>query len=193
MANTFIIPARLLESAIKSLADHAQKTTRDGSVSVIQGIRVKADDGLLELVGTDGCRLLTVSLADHQLAGTYPNFAQIVPTSFSSRMVVPGAALIASLRHLPVNKNDGSPVRLVMNGKLRIEGQDAQATIPADIVHPDGEAVMTFNRDFLVDAIRATAPAGDVMIEFNGPHQAALIHAAVEDPAAKALLMPIRQ
>ncbi len=196
MATSFTIPAETLLAIVKDLARHASH----GDKSVISGIHVSIkDDGKIELAATDGYRLAVADVTRHKIDGHYPNYRQIMPRATIGVATFNGKAMLAALKAMPVDKVKGNAVTVTMNGSITLEAEGTRSSIPGAVDHLPGsdEDVMTFNRDYLMDSIKAALAvdwhgSGDVVLRFNGPCQAAVVTSVAVDPCVQSLVMPIR-
>lgn len=124
-------------------------------------------------------RLKNVEMVAQLIQGTFPNFSQLIPTSFTSRATVQVSEFLREIRIASVFARDGSGiVRLVvtpgegaMPGKVVISARaeeigDNQGEVDAVV---EGEGVkIAFNGKYLLDLLQAL-DGGDLKIETSGP------------------------
>jgi DNA polymerase III subunit beta len=118
--------------------------------------------------------------------GTFPDFRQIVPREFATRLEVGRDDFLAAVRRAGFFARDNNDVvRLsakaaadeLAPGNLEVsataaERGSSQSHVPAAISGPEGE--IAFNSRYLIDML-SIVRTGRVMIGMNGPNQAGVV------------------
>ena len=121
--------------------------------------------------------------------GTFPDFRQIVPREFATRLEVGRDEFLAAVRRAGFFARDNNDVvRLsakaaddeLAPGNLEVsataaERGSSQSHVPAAINGPEGE--IAFNSRYLIDVL-SILRTGRVMIGMNGANQAGVVQAA---------------
>jgi DNA polymerase-3 subunit beta len=149
-------------------------------------VRLGARDAVFESGGT---RLTT-----RLIEGEYPNYRNLLPSSYPNTLTVGRDALLESLRRVKILAQDSTPVRLHLGGDtlgLSAITQDVgNATEEIDATYEGTEMTVAFNPDYLsagVDAIDAE----EVTLSTLDPMKPAVIRAVGRDDYVY-LLMPVR-
>jgi DNA polymerase-3 subunit beta len=135
-------------------------------------------------------------LTSRSLDGTYPNYRQLIPESFSRTIAVDRRALVAALERVAVladQHNNVVKLSTEATGQLLIEAdaQDVGSGSEAVAAVIDGDPVqIAFNVRYLLDGLKAMA-AEQVVLHCNAPTTPAVLR-AVEDAAFTYLVMPVQ-
>jgi len=133
--------------------------------------------------------------------GTFPDFRQIVPREFDTRLEVGRDEFLAAVRRAGFFARDNNDVvRLsakaasdeLAPGILQVsataaERGSSQSQVPAAINGPDGE--IAFNARYLTDVL-SILRTGRVMIGMNGPNQAGVVR-PLESETYTYVIMPM--
>lgn len=107
------------------------------------------------------------------IAGTFPNYQQVIPKEFKQRIQVDTETLLHAVRRVAITARDSANV-------VRIETQDGSLVISSNTpevgnareeveVEAEGERIQTaFNAKFLMDALN-NIDAGQVVVQLTGP------------------------
>jgi DNA polymerase-3 subunit beta len=130
-------------------------------------------------------RLKNVELVSQLVQGTFPNYTQIIPQSYSTRLIVSVADFLRATRTASIFARDGSgTVRLMITpgsesnpGKLSVSARSEE--IGDDVGEIDatvegGEAKIAFNGKYLVDVLSVLNEA-QVALETNNPSSPGLL------------------
>lgn len=159
----FVIPARALSELSRLLADEEEPVLLRTNAARTQVL----------------FRLQNAELIAQLIQGTFPNFSQLIPPSWSSRTVVDVSDFLRETRIASVFARDGSGiVRLVVTpgegvtpGKVVVSARaeeigDNEGEIDAAV---EGEGVkIAFNGKYLQDVLQAL-DAGQIALETSGP------------------------
>ena len=174
-----IVPARALGELPRAFR---------GETSEVEVIVSKARNQVFFRAGTSE---VTSRLID----GTYPNYAQVIPTKSSTTVRVPNADLTQTVRAVSLFARDSANViRLrAQSGSLVLSAMtnevgDSTAELPADV---DGaEIQIAFNARYVLDAL-AVIPGDRVEFRFDGPLSPGLITSPGSDEYLY-VIMPVR-
>ena len=136
-------------------------------------------------------RLPNVEMVAQLIQGTFPNFGQLIPATWTSRATVQVNEFLRETRTASVFARDGSGiVRIVVTpgesvtpGKVTISARaeeigDNQGEIDAAV---EGEGVkIAFNGKYLQDVLQAL-DGGEVQLETTGPSSQGVFHIAGSD------------
>ncbi|MFC1916318.1 DNA polymerase III subunit beta [Chloroflexota bacterium] len=130
-------------------------------------------------------RLKNVELVSQLVQGTFPNYAQLIPQSYNTRMVVSVAEFVRATKTASIFARDGSGiVRLVITpgaelapGKLTVSARSEE--IGDDVGEIDAtvegeEAKIAFNGKYLTEALSALHEA-QVALETTNPSSPGVI------------------
>jgi DNA polymerase-3 subunit beta len=158
-----VIPAKALSELTRLLADEEGPVTLRTNAAKTQVM----------------FKLQNVEMVAQLIQGTFPNFSQLIPSSWSSRATVQVNEFLRETRTASVFARDGSGiVRLVVSpgeamtpGKVTISAKaeevgDNQGEIDAAV---EGDGVkIAFNGKYLQDVLQAL-DGGDLQLETTGP------------------------
>jgi DNA polymerase-3 subunit beta len=130
-------------------------------------------------------RLKTVELVSQLVQGTFPNYSQIIPQSYNTRMIVSVADFLRATRTASIFARDGSgTVRLMITpgsetnpGKLSVSARSEE--IGDDVGEIDAtvegaESKIAFNGKYLIDVLGVLDEA-QVALETNNPSSPGLL------------------
>ena len=130
-------------------------------------------------------RLKSIELVSQLVQGTFPNYSQIIPQSYTTRMIVSVADFLRATRTASIFARDGSgTVRLIITpgsetnpGKLSVSARSEEvgddvgeidATVEGD------ESKIAFNGKYLIDVLSVLDEA-QVALETNNPSSPGLL------------------
>jgi DNA polymerase-3 subunit beta len=149
-------------------------------------VRLGARDAVFESGGT---RLTT-----RLIEGEYPNYRNLLPSSYPNVLTVGREALLEALRRVKILAQDATPVRLALGGEtlaLTAITQDVgNASEEIDASYSGVEMTVAFNPDYLAAGVDA-ADAEEITLSTLDPMKPAVIRAVGRDDYLY-LLMPVR-
>jgi DNA polymerase-3 subunit beta len=132
-------------------------------------------------------------LTTRRIDGQFPNYSQLLPTTFETELALPKAELLDIVRRTSVMAQRNSPLRLrFAEGELTISAQtqdvgEARESLPVAFT---GEPLeIGFNAEFLRDGVESIE-ADELTLKLISPLRPAVLDGAEGDPTY--LLMPIR-
>ena len=136
-------------------------------------------------------------LTSRSLDGTYPNYRQLIPDSFSRQLQVDRRALIAALERVAVLADQHNNVVKIVSdplaGQLSIsaDAQDVGSGSESLAAVVSGEAIqIAFNVRYLIDGLKAIA-ADQVELHCNAPTTPVIL-VPVGEPGFTYLVMPVQ-
>ena len=136
-------------------------------------------------------------LTSRSLDGTYPNYRQLIPDSFSRQLQVDRRALIAALERVAVLADQHNNVVKIVSdplaGQLLIsaDAQDVGSGSESLAAVVIGEAIqIAFNVRYLIDGLKAIA-ADQVELHCNAPTTPVIL-VPVGEPGFTYLVMPVQ-
>jgi DNA polymerase-3 subunit beta len=170
-----VIPARALAELTRLLSDEEGPVTLRTNAAKTQVL----------------FRLQNVEMVSQLIQGTFPNFGQLIPSTWSSRATVQVNEFLRETRTASVFARDGSGiVRLVVSpgegmtpGKVTISAKaeevgDNEGEIDAAV---EGDGVkIAFNGKYLQDVLQAL-DGGDLQLETTGPSSQGVFRPAGSD------------
>jgi DNA polymerase III subunit beta len=149
-------------------------------------VRLGARDAVFESGGT---RLTT-----RLIEGEYPNYRNLLPSSYPNVLTVGRDALLESLRRVKILAQDASPVRLRLGGETLVLSAITQdvgnASEEIDASYEGTEMTVAFNPDYLAAGVDAV-DADEITLSTLDPMKPAVIRAVGRDDYLY-LLMPVR-
>jgi DNA polymerase-3 subunit beta len=137
-------------------------------------------------------------LTSRTIDGTYPNYRQLLPESFSRRLVLDRRSLTAALERVAVlAEQHNNVVRLSSEpllGKVQIgaDAQDVGSGSESLAATAEGEPIeIAFNVRYLLDGLKAIS-ADQVVLQCNGPTTPAVLAPVGEDDTFTYLVMPVQ-
>jgi DNA polymerase-3 subunit beta len=175
-----IIPARTLSDANKALEAQEDETVEIG---------VNKDKNQLRLQTKD------LTITTRLLEGDYPNYEQIIPTSFVTELRCSTKELADAIKLASLFAREvGNVVRLETEDKtikvsaITAQVGEAETRLPASFT--DEKIKIAFNSRFLLEAL-AAFKSKEIVFSFSGATSAALLR-GTEDPSLVYLVMPVR-
>jgi DNA polymerase-3 subunit beta len=164
-----IIPARTLSELNRLMADEEE------------AVKITLNPAKSQIL----FRLKSVELVSQLVQGTFPNYSQIIPQSYTTRMIVSVAEFLRATRTASIFARDGSgTVRLIITpgsetnpGKLSVSARSEEigddvgeidATVEGD------ESKIAFNGKYLIDVLSVLDEA-QVALETNNPSSPGLL------------------
>ena len=170
-----LVPGRALAELQRILHGDAELTVRLG-----------AREAVFEVGGT---RLTT-----RLIEGEYPNYRNLLPSSYPNVLTVARDALLEALRRVKILAQDSTPVRLTLGGdtlQLTAITQDVgNAAEEIDANYDGAEMTVAFNPDYLAAGIDAI-DGDEVTLATMDPMKPAVLRGVGHDEYLY-LLMPVR-
>lgn len=170
-----LVPGRALTELQRVLSADAELSVRLG-----------AREAVFEAGGT---RLTT-----RLIEGEYPNYRNLLPSSYPNRLTVGRDALLEALRRVKILAQDSTPVRLALGGdtvRLTAITQDVgNAHEEIDAVYEGTEMTVAFNPDYLASGVEAVE-GDEVTLSTLDPMKPAVLRGVGHDDYLY-LLMPVR-
>lgn len=166
----------------RALAELQRILSHDAELSV----RLGAREAVFEAGGT---RLTT-----RLIEGEYPNYRNLLPSSYPNTLTVGREALLEALRRVKILAQDSTPVRLALGGDtlgLTAITQDVgNAHEEIDASYNGTEMTVAFNPDYLASGIDAVE-GDEVTLSTMDPMKPAVLRGIGHDDYLY-LLMPVR-
>ena len=165
------------------------------ALNELQRVLATADDlrvrlGARDAVFETGSTRLTTRLIE----GEYPNYRNLLPSTYPNTLTVGREALLEALRRVKLLAQDATPVRLALGGdtlQLTAITQDVgNASEEIDATYEGTEMTVAFNPDYLAAGIDAV-DTEEVTLSTLDPMKPAVIRAVGRDDYLY-LLMPVR-
>jgi DNA polymerase-3 subunit beta len=170
-----LVPGRALAELQRVLSSDAELTVRLGQ-----------REAVFEVGGT---RLTT-----RLIEGEYPNYRNLLPSSYPNRLTVGREALLEALRRVKILAQDSTPVRLALGGdtlRLTAITQDVgNAHEEIDAGYEGTEMTVAFNPDYLSAGVEAVE-GDEVTLSTLDPMKPAVLRGVGHDDYLY-LLMPVR-
>jgi DNA polymerase-3 subunit beta len=170
-----LVPGRALAELQRILSDDDELTVRLG-----------AREAVFEAGGT---RLTT-----RLIEGEYPNYRNLLPSSYPNVLTVGREALLEALRRVKILAQDSTPVRLTLGGntlQLTAITQDVgNAAEEIDASYDGAEMTVAFNPEYLASGIDAI-DGDEVTLATMDPMKPAVLRGVGHDEYLY-LLMPVR-
>jgi DNA polymerase-3 subunit beta len=146
--------------------------------------------GAREAVFEAGATKLTTRLIE----GEYPNYRNLLPSSYPNTLTVGREALLEALRRVKILAQDSTPVRLALGGdtmQLTAITQDVgNAAEEIDAGYTGSEMTVAFNPDYLAAGVEAVE-GDEVTLSTLDPMKPAVLRGVGHDDYLY-LLMPVR-
>jgi len=166
----------------RALAELQRVLTADAELSV----RLGAREAVFEVGGT--------RLSTRLIEGEYPNYRNLLPSSYPNRLTVGREALLEALRRVKILAQDSTPVRLALGGdtlRLTAITQDVgNAHEEVDATYEGTEMTVAFNPDYLTSGVEAVE-GDEVTLSTLDPMKPAVLRGVGHDEYLY-LLMPVR-
>jgi DNA polymerase-3 subunit beta len=168
------------------------------ALSELQRLISPGDEGTVGVTTTSSeitFHIGAVAISTRLIAGTYPDYRQLIPESYPNRLHLGKETLLSALRRVRLLvKDNTTPVRLSMrNGGVDLKVTSQEVGEGAEAVDGDyqGEDLtIAFNPAYLIDGIEAVA-GDEVIIESSDATRPATIRSGEAD-SYRYLLMPVR-
>jgi DNA polymerase III subunit beta len=136
-----------------------------------------------------------VRLTTRLIEGEFPNYKQLIPSSYPNRLVVGREPLLDAVKRVKLLVKDAmTPVRISLRPEgiqLTVITQDwGQATEDVDAKYEGAEMTVAFNPQYLIDGVEAIS-GDDIQLETVDALKPATIR-PTEDRSYLYLLMPVR-
>ncbi len=136
----------------------------------------------------------TTRLSTRLIEGEFPNYRNLLPSSYPNLLTVSKPAMIEAIRRVKILAQDSTPVRMTLGGdtvQLTAITQDVgNAVEEVDANYEGAEMTVAFNPDYLLAGIDAI-DADDVTLATMDPMKPAVLRGAGHDDYLY-LLMPVR-
>jgi DNA polymerase-3 subunit beta len=146
--------------------------------------------GAREAVFESGATKLTTRLIE----GEYPNYRNLLPSSYPNTLTVGREALLEALRRVKILAQDSTPVRLALGGdtvQLTAITQDVgNAAEEIDAAYSGTEMTVAFNPEYLAAGVEAVE-GDEVTLSTLDPMKPAVLRGVGHDDYLY-LLMPVR-
>jgi DNA polymerase-3 subunit beta len=166
----------------RALAELQRVISADAELSV----RLGAREAVFEVGGT--------RLSTRLIEGEYPNYRNLLPSSYPNRLTVGREALLEALRRVKILAQDSTPVRLALGGdtlRLTAITQDVgNAHEEIDASYEGTEMTVAFNPDYLTAGVEAVE-GDEVTLSTLDPMKPAVLRGVGHDEYLY-LLMPVR-
>jgi DNA polymerase III subunit beta len=133
-------------------------------------------------------------LTTRLIEGDFPNYRQLIPSSYPNRLVVGREPLLDALRRVKLLAREATPIRIALKPdgiELSAVTQDVgQAHEDVDAKHDGVEMVIAFNPEYLTDGVEAVE-GDEVTLETVDALKPAVVR-SVESQDYLYLLMPVR-
>ena len=170
-----LVPSRALSELQRILSNSKELSVRLG-----------AREAVFEAAGT---RLTT-----RLIEGEYPNYRNLLPSSYPNLLTVPREALLEALRRVKILAQDSTPVRLTLGGdtlQLTAITQDVgNAAEEIDASYEGTEMTVAFNPEYLAAGVDAVE-GDEVTLATMDPMKPAVLRGVGHDEYLY-LLMPVR-
>jgi DNA polymerase-3 subunit beta len=146
---------------------------------------------------TDGSqisfRVATLTLTSRLIEGEFPNYRQLLPESYESRLTISRQQLLEAVRRVGLLARDTSPVRLEFNAlgvKLSSSSPDlGQAVETVEARYEGDDLTAAFNPQYLIDGLTA-ATGESVRIDIRDGLKPGVVRG--EGDELTYLVMPVR-
>jgi DNA polymerase-3 subunit beta len=136
----------------------------------------------------------TTRLSTRLIEGEFPNYRNLLPSSYPNLLTVGKAAMLEAIRRVKILAQDSTPVRLTLGGDtvhLTAITQDVgNAAEEIDASYDGAEMTVAFNPDYLAAGIDAI-DSDDVTLATMDPMKPAVLRGVGNDDYLY-LLMPVR-
>lgn len=138
-----------------------------------------------------------MKFVNRRLEGKFPNYRQLLPSSYETRAVFDVKELMNSVKRASLLDKSGSPIKINLNGasntvqisSVTRDVGSAQETISAEITGPDTE--IGFNSYYVSEGLSAFQ-ADKVALELQGGMKPGIFKSTAEDEHYLYLVMPVR-
>lgn len=136
-----------------------------------------------------------VRLTTRLIEGEFPNYRQLIPTSYPNRLVVGKAQLLEAVRRVKLLVRDATtPVRMALGpdtvGLTVVSADVGQASEDVDARYTGTEMTVAFNPGYLIEGAEAIAE-DEIILDTQDAQRPAVIRGADGDNYLY-LLMPVR-
>ena len=136
----------------------------------------------------------TTRLSTRLIEGEFPNYRNLLPSSYPNLLTVGKAAMIEAIRRVKILAQDSTPVRMTLGGptvQLTAITQDVgNAAEEIDAQYDGAEMTVAFNPDYLSAGIDAI-DSDDVTLATMDPMKPAVLRGVGQEDYLY-LLMPVR-
>jgi DNA polymerase-3 subunit beta len=171
----FIVPGKALEEVSRLLADN-------------EAVSLGFSENQVILEFGD------VVYVSRRIEGAYPNYNQLLPAEYTSRLIVDRHELTDGVKRVALLAQHNAPLRFAMSEAtltLSANTPDVGEATEAVMVQTEGNDMeIAFNPAFLIDGI-ASSESESVAVEMTSPVKPAVFRSAGDDSFLY-LLMPVR-
>ena len=136
----------------------------------------------------------TTRLSTRLIEGEFPNYRNLLPSSYPNLLTVGKAAMLEAIRRVKILAQDSTPVRMTLGGdtvQITAITQDVgNAAEEIDASYDGAEMTVAFNPDYLAAGIDAI-DSDDVTLATMDPMKPAVLRGVGNDDYLY-LLMPVR-
>ena len=167
----------------KALSELQRLLTGDQEVT----LRLGEHDATFEVGG--------VRLTTRLIEGEFPNYRQLIPSSYPNRLVVAKDALLDAVRRVKLLVRDATtPVRVALRSDVIVltvvSTEVGQASEEVDAKYEGAEMTVAFNPAYLMEGVEAVT-GDEILLETLDALRPAVIR-SVEGEEYMYLLMPVR-
>ena len=171
---TALVPYRALRELDRSIADESMQvsiTDRDATFTTRRG-----------------------SLTVRIIEATFPNYRQLIPDSYPSRLIIERSSLVDAVNRASLVAEDHIPIRFHLHSG-GVELSVTRQEVGEEMEHIDGEytgeeMTIAFNTRYLMDGVKAIT-SDKVVLDTSDPLKPGLMHGQGEENF-RYLLMPVR-
>ena len=166
------------------------------ALAELQRLLASAEEVTLRLAEHDATfEVPGVRLTTRLIEGEFPNYRQLIPSSYPNRLTVAKDALLVALRRVKLLARDATtPVRIALRsdtiGLTVVTTEVGQASEEVDAKYEGSEMTVAFNPAYLIDGIEAV-DGDEVLLETIDALRPAVLRATEGDEYLY-LLMPVR-
>ncbi len=174
-----LVPSRALGELIRVLGDAEEVTVRLGERDVT--FDVPLQDG-------------RVQVTTRLIEGEFPNYRQLIPSSYPNQLVVGREPLLEAVRRVKLMGRYAAPLRVTQRSNelelMAITQDVGEAREEVDAKYDGEELTVAFNPDYLIDGIEA-ATGDEVILESLDALKPAVLR-STDGGDFLYLLMPVR-
>jgi DNA polymerase-3 subunit beta len=174
-----LVPSRALGELIRVLGDAEEVTVRLGERDVT--FDVPLQDG-------------RVQVTTRLIEGEFPNYRQLIPSSYPNQLVVGREPLLEAVRRVKLMAREAAPLRVTQRSNelelMAITQDVGEAREEVDAKYDGEELTVAFNPDYLIDGIEA-ATGDEVILESLDALKPAVLR-STDGGDFLYLLMPVR-
>jgi DNA polymerase-3 subunit beta len=187
----------------------ATLSNREATLSLV--VPKRAMEELARQLGGAGAEEVQIGLSNNQISfqlpdrymtsrlidGQYPNYKQIIPTTFACEAVLDRAAMLSAVERVSIMASDREAHIIKLdfgNGELRFSAGNSELGDSDEVMaieYTSEPLIISFNADYLVDALK-NIEGDTVTVSLNTPLSPVLIR-PLGDETHTCLLMPVNR